>query len=130
MSKITMEQLKELIKECACQAMKDRQKPTIELMSTVIPDEPAMHSELFPGLGKSNKSEFSDEFGFSAGHSDEQGEKPMILGNLEKMADRATELKAMASQIPDNEEWVQEKIAVASAMIDSIYNFMKYSDKE
>lgn len=54
----------------------------------------------------------------------------MILGNLNRMADRATELAQLAKEVPDNEEWVQEKIAVASAMIDSIYNYMKYRGEE
>ena len=36
------------------------------------------------------------------------------------------ELRKIAADIDDNEEWVQEKIAVASAMIDSIHNYLKY----
>jgi uncharacterized protein (UPF0303 family) len=54
----------------------------------------------------------------------------MIVGNLKRLADRSAELSQLAEEVPDNEEWVQEKIAVASSMIDSIYNYMKYSKGE
>ena len=50
----------------------------------------------------------------------------LILSNLAKMSDKALELRDLAAGISDNEEWVQEKIAVASAMIDSIHNYLKY----
>ena len=61
---------------------------------------------------------------------DDQGEKSMILSNLAKLSDKANELRSLAADVDDNEEWVQEKIAVASAMIDSIYNYLKYRGEE
>lgn len=132
--KITQKQLIKMIHECACEAMEDMEmedmrmpkmsRGGIKVISLkALPEPEHIHSTLFPGLEKKDH----DHHGFD---DDDQGEKSMILGNLNRMADRATELAQLAKEVPDNEEWVQEKIAVASAMIDSIYNYMKYRGEE
>jgi hypothetical protein len=118
---LTYKQLKTIIKECACEAMKDSHMggmPSIKMIKLGKPDTQA---GLFPGMGL-------DHMDHDDSHWDDhdQGEKSMILANLAKMSDKALELRDLAAGVPDNEEWVQEKIAVASAMIDSIYNYLKY----
>lgn len=127
--KITKKQLTELIRECACEAMKDMEMPPMSgglkvIKLQALPQPEDIHSTLFPGLDHEEHHDHLDS------HGDDQGEKGMIVGNLHKLADRSAELAELAEEVPDNEEWVQEKIAVASAMIDSIYNYMKYSRGE
>lgn len=55
-----------------------------------------------------------------------QEEAEMVLANLRQIAAQAKELHDLMLDVDDVEEWVQEKIAVASAMIDSIHNYLKY----
>lgn len=127
--KITQKQLMEMIRECACEAMKEMDFPPMSPMGDgvkvmhidALPAQEEIHSSLFPSLDGHHEE---------LDYNDDQGEKGMIVGNLHKMADRAAELAQMAKEVPDNEEWVQEKIAVAASMIDSIYNYMKYSKGE
>ena len=127
--KLTKKQLKELIKECACQAMKDagmdryseESMPSVKVISL-----PKMKSELFPSMhGMDDMHHQHDDLDM-----DDQGEKSMILANLKKIAERAAELQDLVAEVPDNEEWVQEKIAVAASMITSIYDYLKYSEEE
>jgi hypothetical protein len=125
---ITMGELKKLIKECACETMKemglDMEPSSIKVVHL---DEPTISAGLFPGLAHDH-----DAFGHDhTDHDhDDQGEKSMILSNLAKIADKSAELRDMADQVSDNEEWVQEKIAVAASMIDSIHSYLKYTGKE
>ena len=121
--KMTKKQFEKLIKECACQAMKDAgmgMEPPMGKIKIIKLGEPEMKARLFPGLAVKH-SDFD---------SHDQGEKSMIMANLARLSDKAQELHDMAADVDDNEEWVQEKIAVASAMIDSIYNYLKYRDQE
>lgn len=127
--RLTEKKLKQLIRECACEAMKDMEmSPMSDGVKVVklqaLPEPEEIHSTLFPGLDHEEHDDHLDS------HGDDQGEKSMIVGNLHRLADHSAELAQMAQQVPDNEEWVQEKIAVASAMIDSIYNYMKYNKGE
>jgi hypothetical protein len=131
--KLTEKQLKKIIRECACEAMKDMEMPPMSgggvkvISLKALPPQEEINSSLFPGLGHEDMHDYHHSGGF---YSDDQGEKSMIVGNLHRLVDRAGELAHMAEQVPDNEEWVQEKIAVASSMIDSIYNYMKYNKGE
>lgn len=120
---ITMVELKKFIKECACETVKEMSldMPTTSI-KVVRLDEPTIASGLFPSLDHHDHDDHHD-------HHD-QGEKSMIMGNIAKIADKAEELRSMVSQVPDNEEWVQEKIAVAASMIDSVYSYLKYSEEE
>lgn len=123
---LTYKQLKSIIKECACEAMKDMEMGGMPDVKVIKLGEPEMQAGLFPGLGHGGHEDMNHSS--SGGHWDDsdQGEKSMILANLAKMSDKALELRDLAADIPDNEEWVQEKIAVASAMIDSIHSYLKY----
>lgn len=123
--RLTILELKRLIKECNCETMKEMglDMPTASIKVIKL-DEPAIKSGLFPSMDY-DRDDHHDDY-----QDDDQGEKSMILGNLERLSDRSAELRDMAAHIPDNEEWVQEKIAVASSMIDSIYDYVKYKNKE
>lgn len=126
---LTYKQLKSIIKECACEAMKDMEMGGMPDVKVIKLGEPDMQAGLFPGMGHKGHGGHEDmNHSSSDGHWDhsDQGEKGMILANLAKMSDKALELRDLAAGISDNEEWVQEKIAVASAMIDSIHNYLKY----
>lgn len=50
----------------------------------------------------------------------------MSKANLFKIAEYAMELHNMIHDNEDLEPWVQEKIAVASSMLDSIGHYMQY----
>ena len=125
---ITMAELKKLIKECACETMKemglDMEPSSIKVVSL---DEPTIASGLFPGL--SHEDHHDADHHDHADH-DDQGEKSMMLSNLAKIVDKSAELRNLVAQVSDNEEWIQEKIAVASSMIDSIHGYLKYTGKE
>lgn len=128
--KLTKRQFEKLIKECACEAMKDAGMGMggLGLPPPPLPPLPKMVKVIklgkLGGLGGGHHDEHDDY------DHDDQGEKSMIMANLARMSERAQELHDMAADVDDNEEWVQEKIAVASAMIDSIYNYLKYRDEE
>ena len=119
-----LKQLKKIIKECACQAMKDAhlQGSPEKMVKVIRLSSPEIEAGLFPGMSSHKHSHLD--------YDEDQGEKAMILGNLKKISAQAEELHDLASEVPDNEEWVQEKIAVAASMINSIYNYLKYTDKE
>lgn len=118
---LTHKQLKAIIKECACEAMKDARMGEMPAVKMIKLGEPEIKAGLFPGMSLDDHDASDSHWD----HSD-QGEKGMILANLAKMSDKALELRDLAAGVSDNEEWVQEKIAVASAMIDSIHNYLKY----
>jgi hypothetical protein len=125
------EKLKAILKECACQAMKDmHDMPSLDMgpksIKVIRLGEPEIKDGLFPSLGKMDMDH--DHHDDSHWDDDDQGEKSMIMSNLAKISDKANELRSLAAEVSDNEEWVQEKIAVASAMIDSIYNYLKYRE--
>jgi hypothetical protein len=125
--KMDIESLKLIIRECACQAVKDLQKDEMAMpkVKVIRLSTPEIQGGLFPGMHHHDEHAEHSHLDYDK----DQGEKAMILGNLSKLADKAQELKALASEVEDNEEWVQEKIAVAASMIDSVYNYLKYTDK-
>lgn len=55
-----------------------------------------------------------------------QQESNMIKSNLFVMAKKANEMHDEIADGDDLPEWVQEKIAVAGAMIDSVYDYLDY----
>jgi hypothetical protein len=129
---LTYKQLKAIIKECACDALKDAgmgMEPVESVELVKLSSEPEIKAGLFPGMSTIHGDEDEQLGGVSSFGDDaggDQGEKGMILANLAKMKDKAAELHSLAGASPNSEEWVQEKIAVASAMIDSIHNYLKY----
>jgi len=50
----------------------------------------------------------------------------MIRSNLYVMSQQAQEMHDMVGMNDDLPEWVQEKIAVAGSMIDSVYDYLGY----
>jgi len=53
-------------------------------------------------------------------------ESNMIRSNLFTMAKKAYEMHDKIMEGDDLPEWVQEKIAVAGSMIDSVYDYLDY----
>lgn len=62
--------------------------------------------------------------GMSYEDSDEYEESSMIKNNLYNLANQAQELHDAMEDGDELPEWVQEKIAVATAMIDTIYDYL------
>ena len=56
----------------------------------------------------------------------EDYEADMFKGHLYNMAKQAHQLNEIISEYEDIEEWVQEKIAVAAEMLDTVYDYMMY----
>ena len=56
-------------------------------------------------------------------------ESGMIRSNLFTMSKQAQEMHDMIGMNDDLDEWVQEKIAVASSMLDSVYDYIGYEYK-
>jgi len=59
----------------------------------------------------------------------QEEETGMVTSNLRSLVDKAGELAERMEQAGMIEEWVQEKIAVAEAMIDSIYDYISYNEE-
>lgn len=59
----------------------------------------------------------------------QEEETGMVSSNLRSLADKAAELAERMENAGMIEEWVQEKIAVAEAMIDSIYDYISYNEE-
>ena len=53
-------------------------------------------------------------------------EADMVKSHLTSMCEQTEELNQMIESGENIEEWVQEKIAVANSMIDSVYHYLKY----
>lgn len=56
--------------------------------------------------------------------SDTYEESSMIKNNLYNLASQAQELHDAMEDADDLPEWVQEKIAVAGAMVDAVYDYL------
>ena len=56
-------------------------------------------------------------------------ESGMIRSNLYTLSQQAREMHDMIGMNDDLDEWVQEKIAVASSMLDSVYDYLGYEYK-
>jgi hypothetical protein len=67
--------------------------------------------------------------GKCGGDYGQQEETGMVSSNLRSLADKAAELAEKMEQAGMIEEWVQEKIAVAESMIDSIYDYISYNEQ-
>ena len=55
-------------------------------------------------------------------------EVEMIVSNLRQLVDQASEVQQYIDS--DCEEWVQEKIAVCASKINSVLNYLKYTEEE
>ena len=56
----------------------------------------------------------------------EDYEADMVKSHLMSMSQQVQELDGIIHSHEDVEEWVQEKIAVAASMIDSVYHYLSY----
>ena len=59
-------------------------------------------------------------------HNGPEAESDMIHSNLWTMKMKACDLYDMIGDSDDLPEWVQEKIAVAGYMIDSVFDYLNY----
>ena len=59
-------------------------------------------------------------------HNGPEAESDMIQSNLWTMKMKACDLYDMIGDSDDLPEWVQEKIAVAGSMIDSVFDYLNY----
>lgn len=66
----------------------------------------------------------------SCGHEEHEEESGMFRSHLTSIAEQVEELESFLQQGDNVEEWIQEKMAVAAAAIDSIYHYMLHQDKE
>jgi hypothetical protein len=139
---LTKKQLENIIRECDMQPMGDLHgSPTMGRIKIIklgaVPPQEEISAGLFPGMHHSHKGSddmHGDLFPSITHHNDDHdpdhGEKSMIKSNLARIADKASELSRLAGEMPDNEEWVQEKIAVAASMIDAVHGYLKYTDEK
>ena len=143
---LTKKQIENIIRECDMQPMGDlRGSPAIGSIKVIklghVPPQEEISAGLFPGMHHSHKGSddmHDDLFPSITHHNDDHGddhdpdhgEKSMIKSNLARIADKASELSRLAGEMPDNEEWVQEKIAVAASMIDAVHGYLKYTDEK
>jgi hypothetical protein len=58
----------------------------------------------------------------------EDYEADMVKSHLMSMSKQVQELDHIIQSNEDVEEWVQEKIAVAASMIDSVYHYLSYEE--
>jgi len=100
--KITNDLLRSLIKEC----MQDMGMEVSNFAPAVEPAHPPMIGSAVP-----------DPDGY---------EGRMAKGNLFKMAEYCMKLHDIIQDEQNLEPWVQEKIAVAASMIDSVAHYMEY----
>jgi len=67
--------------------------------------------------------------GFGSYHvrkDEEDYEARMFKSNLYSLSSKSQSIHDMTDDDENIEEWVQEKIAVADAMISSVYDYLKY----
>lgn len=66
-----------------------------------------------------------DDGGIEYEDSDSYEESSMIKNNLFTIAGQASDLHDMIADGDDLPEWVQEKLAVAASMIDTVHDYLK-----
>ena len=69
-----------------------------------------------------NRAAIKAHFKAAASSTDQMN---MVMGNLSNMHRQAGELQGMLASQKEVPEWVQEKLAVARSMLDSIYDYMQ-----
>jgi phage gpG-like protein len=69
-----------------------------------------------------NRAAIQAHFKAAASNTDQMN---MVMGNLSNMHRQAGELRTMLEGQKEVPEWVQEKLAVARSMLDSIYDYMQ-----
>lgn len=88
----------------------------------------AVQEDLMMGLTKApDESDMQDQGEYEKDPDGYEGE--MAKTNLYKIADYAKDLCALLRDDENLEPWVQEKIAVAASMIDSVAHHLKYQKR-
>jgi hypothetical protein len=114
-----------ILEECGCMARNS------ELPASIAAAMPMLSILGYSG-GMDNESPRqshhgsyeSEQGGSSFEDSDDYEESSMIKGNLYNMAQQAQEIHDIVEDGDDLPECVQEKIAVASEMLDVIYDYL------
>jgi len=76
-----------------------------------------------------DQDEMRSAHGVKFHHNGPEAESGMIRSNLYTLSQQAREMHDMIGMNDDLDEWVQEKIAVASSMLDSVYDYIGYEYK-
>ncbi len=106
-----------ILRECGCMARDGELPNAIAAAMPMIDVLGYSHSDgAEPTMSHDGSLEFED--------SDEYEESSMIKSNLHNLAIQSKVLRDMIQDGDDLPEWVQEKIAVSSDMIDTIYDYI------
>jgi len=108
-----------ILEECECMAR------NVELPASISAAMPMLSILGYGGQSPRHEHSYEDEQEhLSFEDSDDYEESSMVKGNLYNMAHQAKELHDAISNGDDLPEWVQEKIAVATEMLDVIYDYL------
>jgi hypothetical protein len=108
---------KMILNECGCMA-REGQLPNA--LAAVMP----MIDILGYGHADGAEPMVSHDGSMTFEDSDEHEESSMIKSNLHNLAMQSKMMRDMIEDGDDLPEWVQEKIAVSSDMIDTIYDYL------
>ena len=67
---------------------------------------------------------------YEADETESEDESQMFRSHLSSISKQVEELESLVQQGENVEEWVQEKMAVAASMIDSIYHYLSHGEEE
>ena len=94
----------------------------------IIFKKAAVYEDLMMGLKKApDEPDMQDQGEYEKDPDGYEGE--MAKTNLYKIADYAKDLCALLHDDENLEPWVEEKIAVAASMIDSVAHHLKYQKR-
>lgn len=102
--------------------MDDEDMP--EISAEIIDDEHDVEDE--DEFNEPDETEVDEEGDFDYEDSDVYEETGMIKSNLFMLAKKSLELHDEVGDGDDLPEWVQEKIAVASYMMDTVHDYLMY----
>ena len=130
--KLTKKRLVDIIRECAGEALGDlRGSPAMGSIKIIklgaVPPQEEISAGLFPGMHHSHEDS-EDMRGNEHMHDGDEAiddEGGGVIGKIVRLAGKTDELRHMADRVPEHEQWIHEKVAVASAMIDSIHSYLK-----
>jgi len=114
--KVRREIIKQMVlRECACED------------EDMYEDMPMSHGDIrHDGSSHMHSSMMGGGQGKVFDHNGPEAESNMIRSNLYTMAKKSRAMHDMIGMSDDLPEWVQEKIAVASAMMDSVSDYLDY----
>lgn len=114
--KVRREIIKQMVlRECACED------------EDMYQDMPMSHGDMrHDGSSHMHSSMMGGGQGKVFDHNGPEAESNMIRSNLYTTAKKSFAMHDMIGMSDDLPEWVQEKIAVASSMIDSVSDYLNY----